>query len=316
MLDIIMPHYNEPFDVGRPFFDMLALQRCVDFRQIRVILVHDGTTKFGKPMIVKYPFQIDQYVIEHKGVSAARNYGLEKATAEWVAFCDFDDAFVNAYALKLIFDSLNPDFDLLWNPIFMEDFNHGKIKIYPYDKFNMVFVHNKYFRREFLLSTGLRFNENLQYAEDSAFLAVLNIHLKDGKVGEIKTPEPLYVWSYRPGSCTTDTKNTLRNVRHLFEANKYIAEEMVRLNYEQAPLMMFRAVTDAYVSASKSNIRHDKDFMMKVSEYWKEHRCEIGKMDRKKLSNVLSSSLKNKKLLASDEKIPSFAEWIGEINNV
>ena len=42
-LDIIVPHFQEPWAVGKKFFDMLALQRGVSFQDFRVILCQDGT---------------------------------------------------------------------------------------------------------------------------------------------------------------------------------------------------------------------------------------------------------------------------------
>ena len=42
-LDIIVPHFQEPWAVGKKFFDMLALQRSVSFQDFRVILCQDGT---------------------------------------------------------------------------------------------------------------------------------------------------------------------------------------------------------------------------------------------------------------------------------
>ena len=42
-LDLIVTHYREPWEVGKQLFDMIAMQREVDFRDISVILVNDGT---------------------------------------------------------------------------------------------------------------------------------------------------------------------------------------------------------------------------------------------------------------------------------
>ena len=314
MLDIIMPHYDEPWFVGKPFFDMLAIQKGVDFSQIRVILVHDGKPGYANKVFAGYPFKVDQYSIDHGGVSAARNFGFEKATAEWITFCDFDDTYTNIYALKLIMESLDENYDLLWNPVYMEDVKDGKMRIFPLEKFNMVFVHNKYIRREFLIETGLKFNTNLQYAEDSAFLAILNIMLKQNKIGQIKTPEPLYVWAYRTGSCTTNLKNRERNIRHLFEANKYISEEMERLGYEDAVLMKFRAITDSYFSLTGKDAVDCEDLKKDVGEYWQKHRQEIGKANREKLMKVYKASYGNEKTSAKDEDRPTLAEWLKEVS--
>lgn len=315
MLDIIMPHYDEPWSVGKPFFDMLAIQKCVNFDEIRVILVHDGTPAYAKKVLAEYPFKIDQYVVEHGGVSAARNFGMSKATAEWVTFCDFDDSYTSIYALKLVLESLDNDrFDLLWNPVYMEDVQKGEMRIFPIDKFNMIFVHNKYIRREFLVGTGLKFNEGLQYAEDSAFLAVLNILLGKDRIGEIKTPEPLYVWAYRAGSCTTDLKNRERNVKHLFEANKYISREMERLEYKDAVLMKFRAITDAYFCLTGEEGVKCEELEHEVAKYWIENRAEIGKASREKLMKVYNASYGNKKTGAKGNNRPTLAKWLEEVS--
>ena len=42
-LDIIVAHYTEPWEAGEKFFSMMDLQRMVDWDQIGVILVNDGT---------------------------------------------------------------------------------------------------------------------------------------------------------------------------------------------------------------------------------------------------------------------------------
>lgn len=41
-LDIVVTHYREEWTLGRPFFEVLALQRGIDFGLIHVYLVQDG----------------------------------------------------------------------------------------------------------------------------------------------------------------------------------------------------------------------------------------------------------------------------------
>lgn len=41
-LDIIIPHYKEPWETVKYGFEMLALQRLVNFDDIHVYLVQDG----------------------------------------------------------------------------------------------------------------------------------------------------------------------------------------------------------------------------------------------------------------------------------
>lgn len=76
MLDIIMTHYTEHWATGAKFFNMLDLQRDVDFAQIRVILVNDGKeNKLPEEYFSGRPYRVEQISIDHAGVSAARNAG-------------------------------------------------------------------------------------------------------------------------------------------------------------------------------------------------------------------------------------------------
>ena len=123
LLEIIVPHYNEPWSVVRPFFEMLRCQRCADFDSFTVHIVHDGTEAFPESNFSEMPFKVRQSVIQHGGVSAARNYGLEHSEAEWICFCDCDDTFVSIYALHEVMNVLPAEgYDLLWCRMIAEDY--------------------------------------------------------------------------------------------------------------------------------------------------------------------------------------------------
>jgi len=53
-------------------------------------------------------------------VSATRNYCLDKATADYVMFCDADDMFYNMCGLYLIFKEINIGFEVLLS-VFTEE---------------------------------------------------------------------------------------------------------------------------------------------------------------------------------------------------
>ena len=42
MLDIIVTHYRLPFSAGKQIFDTIAVQRGINFSDIRVLVVNDG----------------------------------------------------------------------------------------------------------------------------------------------------------------------------------------------------------------------------------------------------------------------------------
>ena len=312
MLDIIIPHWNEPFSTGKTLFDMLAMQKGADFEQIRVLLIHDGSDPFPDETFSGYPYQVEQHCIPHSGVSAARNRGLELAKAKWVTFCDFDDYYSDLYAMKIIQSVLDDEeHDLLWNPIWMEDMRYGKLAVFPLTKFNMIFVHNKYMRLDFIRANGLKFNEDLQYSEDSSFLAVMNVMLEQERIGKIASPMPLYTWSYRPGSCTADREKQKRNIEHLFDANRFISMEFERLNCQDASLMKYRAVCDAYFCLTGADTDQDTELEQRVLAFWKANREEIGKCAKGDLVRVFESSERNHRRRGENlSKRPTLAEWL------
>ena len=86
-LDLIVPHYKEPWETCKYLFDSIALQRGIDMDAIKVIVVNDGDCLLDEGNFQNYPYKIEYLVKEHGGVSAARNYGLDHSDADYVMFC-------------------------------------------------------------------------------------------------------------------------------------------------------------------------------------------------------------------------------------
>lgn len=90
LISLIVPIYNSE----------KHLKRCLDsivnqtYENLEIILINDGSTDKSLEICKSY-LEIDPRVIvlsqENKGVSYARNYGLENVTGEYVGFVDSDD---------------------------------------------------------------------------------------------------------------------------------------------------------------------------------------------------------------------------------
>jgi glycosyltransferase involved in cell wall biosynthesis len=90
VISIIVPVYNvEPY-----------LRRCIDsilaqtFKEFECILVDDGSPDACPVICDEYAKKDNRIVVMHqenKGVSAARNAGLDVAKGEWIGFVDSDD---------------------------------------------------------------------------------------------------------------------------------------------------------------------------------------------------------------------------------
>lgn len=88
---IIIPIYN----VNRSFFVQCMLTILAEEEDLyEIILVDDGSEIECSTMCDQYARDHRAVKVFHKengGVSSARNYGIEKATGEWVLFIDADD---------------------------------------------------------------------------------------------------------------------------------------------------------------------------------------------------------------------------------
>lgn len=312
-LDIIVPHYNEPWEICKPFFDMLALQRGVDFSDFRVILVNDGDQEDVYPIVArqKYPYTVDGIVMPHGGVSAARNRGIDHSDARWVMFCDCDDLFTSCYSLKCIMDGLrNPDFDLAWTPFYSETGAPGVV--IKRDTFCHLMLHGKAFRRKTLLDLGLRFNERLDYAEDTAFVTMFLMDVPMAKVGEVKCGFVPYVWTHRPGSATTDPARACRNAVGLFRKNAFIAEEYrKRDETEPACAMAYRALCDAYVTMNRTDIDPGPSFEEEAMAFFGKWSGFANLAEDEVKGKAISGAL-NESILASPDALPKaegFEAW-------
>ena len=70
-LQILIPQYEETDEIVKPLLDSIAIQQSVDFNEIGVIIVNDGSNiHLSKDFLDSYPYKIEYYLNEHLGVSA------------------------------------------------------------------------------------------------------------------------------------------------------------------------------------------------------------------------------------------------------
>lgn len=282
VLDIIVTHYDEPVSVYGKFFDMLSMQRGIDFNDIQVIVIDDGgDIPFDLKILDGVPYPCVYRVVEHGGISAARNHGIDMAEAEWMMFCDCDDTFSTVYSLKTILATLNNKsvskrFDMLYVKFWAEDADgDGGIKLVERG-INLVFVHGKIYRTSFIKTNGLRFPEDLEFNEDSAFNGVANTIWDYKRTGEINSDTPLYSWCYRRGSLTGTPENLDRVARGLYQRN-LIVTEATRQNSEREHYigMVVRTVIDAYFMLNREQMTPIRKELLDHFKVWyRGHKAE------------------------------------------
>lgn len=195
LISVIVPVYNGEAYIGTCIRSLLRQS----YTNIEIIIVNDGSTDGTAQRIREAAGgdpRVSVFLLENRGVSAARNYGLAKAKGQWIAFVDGDD-FVDAKMLEtaMRFHRLCP-FDIFcMNGIYTKDggltemrellprerlYTGGEIQelmtgLYcprPDRHYGDYFraVWGKLFSAEIVKGQDLRFPENIKIGEDSLFL--------------------------------------------------------------------------------------------------------------------------------------------------
>lgn len=104
LISIIIPVYNTENYLEECLESILAQT----WSPLEVVLVDDGSTDRSRNILQSYAQQYSNFVAvyqNNKGVSKARNTGLQKAKGEYIAFCDSDDI-IAPQMLELLFSNL------------------------------------------------------------------------------------------------------------------------------------------------------------------------------------------------------------------
>ena len=92
LVSVVIPAYNTEKYIS----DMLTCLENQTYKNMQIIVIDDGSTDETAQIIkrhAKNDERIEYYHQNNQGVSAARNYGMEKVRGEKLFFFDSDDTF-------------------------------------------------------------------------------------------------------------------------------------------------------------------------------------------------------------------------------
>lgn len=278
-LDILIPQYNESESDISPLLDSIAIQQNVDFSEIGVIICNDGSdTILSDDFLHSFPFEIQYFKEPHKGVSATRNYLLDKSDAEYIMFCDADDMFYNACGLWIIFREFEDEFDTLISN-FVEEVRDKKGNImYMNHDFDTTFVHGKVHRKQYLIDKKIRFNNSLTIHEDSYFTLLTQNCTESSRIKY--SPTPFYLWKWRDNSvCRHDSKYILKTYINMIDSNNALIDEFIKRGMlDIANTYVGVMIFDTYYTFNKAdwinqdNIEYRDRTEKHFSEYYKKRK--------------------------------------------
>lgn len=260
-LDIIVPHYKEPWEVCKYLFDSISLQRGICFDNIRVIVVNDGDCLLRDYFTEIYPYKIEYIVKEHGGVSAARNYGFDHSDADYVMFCDIDDGFLNNYGLHLVFSAMQEGYDYIYSNFVEETFTADHtMTIIRHDN-DFTFMHGKVYKRSFLAEHNIRFDPTMTIHEDGYFNTVALVTAqREGKLKCIETP--FYLWRWNDNSTVRKDREdfVLRTYENVMETRIGACQQLRERGYEEDfKTAVCMTVLNSYYDFQKPSYHTDKN---------------------------------------------------------
>ena len=99
----IIPVYNRPDEVDELLYSMTMMEIFDDNISFEVIIVEDGSTIPCKDITEKYKLKLDikYYTKENGGPAAARTFGIDKATGDYIILTDSDCILPPHYLTKV-----------------------------------------------------------------------------------------------------------------------------------------------------------------------------------------------------------------------
>lgn len=238
-LSIIVPVYNVYEYIDK------CLKSLVNqtLENIEIIVVNDGSPDNSQEIIDKYtkqfPNKIKSFITENGGQGAARNFGIEKASGEFIAFVDSDD-FVEVEMYEKMYKRAiekNSDIVICGNNVITLNgkiIKETSLLFNNNDILNILFgkmaVWNKIYKRSLLLKNKIKFRSKVWY-EDVDF--TIKVLFSNVKIDYIDLP--LYNYIIREGS-TMNNKNIERNTEIIYafdEIIKYFKNEKLYNKYKE-----------------------------------------------------------------------------------
>lgn len=233
------------------------LDRCINSllcqgledNMYEIILVNDGSRDNSISICQKYAAQNSQIRVfsqDNKGLSATRNVGVSNAKGEYICFVDADDYLING-GLRFLMPYCNGEYDLIryWSKIIHKAtkeenvLDDGGVSFVGYGtnylkEFGLeTFCWNYLYRRDFLLSHHLKFQEGL-IGEDFRFM--FDVLFNNPMI--ISIAKRIYCYVIRDGSITTSRAvgHSRKWVHDLLESMSLVKERLETIKEKDTEL--------------------------------------------------------------------------------
>lgn len=216
LISVIVPAYNVENYIRR-CLDSLVSQT---YGNLEIIVVNDGSTDRTGEIIEeyteRYPDKVMLYTRENQGQAEARNFGISKASGEYIGFVDSDD-FVSTKMYELMYrEAEEQNCDMVTCGYYGCDEVTGEITVYQtgykgefnqsiYEnpmllRINSPYPWNKLYTRELLERSGFSFRKGIIFED---LCAIFPLFMDARKVGRVHEKLYYYIKGRKGGTIST-----------------------------------------------------------------------------------------------------------------
>lgn len=296
MLNLIVTHYDEPWELGRPFFDMLEHQKSVDMSQIDITLVQDGSEHAlpWKELLSNYHYKVKLITIPHSGTASARNAGLKACTADWVMFCNFDDSLADIASLSMMTENFpNDDYDLIWMKIVQQcKWFTGHIYLNCVKTPNFANTDGKMYRTQFLREHDIWFHATSDLYYDHIFNAIVLAIVAPFRIVMLTTEIYPYAKTYRANALRHTPEAFDNLTASVLQREKIIASELYRRDLTFAfQRSICKAICNEYYSTYSPDRKENKDsFSPGFLDFYNTYRFVFDKVKPSDIESIKSEA--------------------------
>ena len=230
-ISVIVPVYKAENYLHR-CVDILLAQTLADFE---ILLIDDGSPDCSGEICDYYATKdrrIRTFHQKNRGVSSARNIGLDKAKGTWITFVDSDDSvditFFDDFGLKSCeFDMYLQGYKVKRGNEIIERYGFSVTQVSAISFYDLCVEGEcknilnspvcKLFRRDICVKSNLRFTVDISFGEDHLFVLSYLMYVKN----VIVSPSISYNYYRHEGESLTTCVQPLNNlVAYAFEAHR------------------------------------------------------------------------------------------------
>lgn len=315
-LDIIVPQYKEDDKTIRKLFQSINNQQGIDFDTIGIIIINDcSSIKISKKLLSEFP-KLNIDLLENSmnmGPGLTRQAGIDYSKADYITFIDADDTYFCKDSLQKVLEIIKEKEPNILLTKWMEEYKeNNQIKNICHQS-DIIYLHGKFIKRQYLIDNEIRFNANLRLHEDSYFSTLLLLTGKDIQRTDVITN----YWRLNMNSIVRKKEKRhylVRSFLELLNSNRELLKELDKRKCSAKWEYLIKSLTYLYCILCSTFFENKKDIALqklKIEYEFEFYKfiCDNLEVFEKLDSNIIATYMSQQlQVFTSSTGLKSFTE--------